>query len=131
MDVRRRDEPPHGRVDDPDPDEDEGDSIRKGREDLDAPEAEGPAPARRASRYRGGDESERKGGRVGEHVPCVGKQRQRARGEPDNDLGDEQPDDESKRSGQHPPIAGMIVLVPRHGLDRSPPPQFAARSRAQ
>ena len=119
MDVRRRDEPPHRRVDNPDSDENQRDPVRERRENLDAPETESPAPARWASRYRGRDERERKRGRVGEHVPSVGEQRKRARSEPDHDLGDEQADDERERSGQHPPVGRVVVLMPRHGLDRS------------
>src|SRR5204863_9931054 len=93
MDIRRRDEPPYRLEDDPAPDERERDPVRQRCEDLAAPEAERPASARRASRERGRDERERKGGRVGEHVPSVGEKRERARREPDDDLGDEQPDD--------------------------------------
>ena len=119
VDVRRRDEAPHRGVDDPEADEDERDAVRERGQNLDAPKAERPAPARRAPRDRGGDKRERKRGRVREHVPGVGEQRERARDDPDRDLGDEQADDEREGSRQHPPVRRVVMLVPRHGLDRS------------
>ena len=111
---------PIAHEDDPDPDERERDPVRQRCEDLDAPEAERPASARRASRERGRDERERKGGRVGEHVPGVGEKRERARGKSDDDLGDEQPDDERERPGEHPPVVRVVMVVSRHESDRSP-----------
>jgi len=84
------------------------------REDLDAPEAERPAPARGARGDRGRNERERKRGCVREHVPRVGEQRERAGDDPDRDLGDEQADNEGKRSRQHPPVRPVVMLVARH-----------------
>ena len=52
-------------------------------------------------------------------MPRVGEQRERTGQDSDRDLGDEQADDERERPGQHPPVRPVIMVVARHGLDRS------------
>ena len=88
LDVGRRDEPPHRLEDDPDPYERKRDPVREGRQDLDAAEAEGPAASGRALRDRRRDERKRQSSSIGEHVPRVREQGERAGDDADDELRD-------------------------------------------
>ena len=102
--VGRRDEPAHGAVDDPDADEEQRDPVRLRGEDLGASEPERPRAARGARREPRGDERSRERRGVGEHVPRVGEQRERARDDAGGDLARHQADDQDERDREQPAV---------------------------
>ena len=104
MDVRRVDQAPDRRVDDPGAEHEQRDPVHLGGEDLGAAEAERPRPARRSGRETRGDERDRERGRVGEHVPRVGEQGERAGDDPRGDLGRHQAEDQRERDRDRPAV---------------------------
>ena len=110
-DVIRRDEPSHGLVEDPDPDQEEGQTVRLGGEDLKPPEAEGPASPGRSRRHRGGEEREAERGRIRDHVPRVREQRERACDDAGHELRGHEGDDQGQRAGERAPVVGRATVL--------------------
>ena len=89
------------------------------REDLGAAEPEREDPAGRARGEPRGDERERQRGGVGEHVRGVGEQRQRAREDARDHLGDHEREDQRERGtepavvriGGHRVVMMLMMLV--------------------
>ena len=109
--VRRIDEPPRCAVDDPDADEQQRDAVRLRGEDLRAPEAERPRPARRSRREARRDERAAERGRIREHVPCIGEQGERAGEKPGDDLAHHQREDQGERDAKQSPVVNARVIV--------------------
>jgi hypothetical protein len=101
--VGRIDQAPNRRVDDHDADDEERDPVHVGGEDLEPAEAERPAASRRPEREGRSDQREPEGRGVGEHVPRVRKQRERAGDDAECDLPCHQPDDQRQRERQPTP----------------------------
>ena len=112
---RRVCEAPRGGVDDPDSQEQERDPVRLCREDLGPAEAERPRPARRTRREARRNERRGERGRVGEHVPGVREQRERAGDDARGDLDGHEGDDQRERDRERAPVLhpAVIVRVPR------------------
>ena len=112
--VGRLDEPADGRVDDPHADEQEGDAVRLGGEDLEPREAEGEAAARRPAGHRRRDERERDRADVREQVPRVGEERERAGDDSGRDLARHEAADEDGRGRERPAVGGEPLGVGVH-----------------
>ena len=90
LDLGRVAEAHPGLDEDPDRDRDQGDAVEERREDLGAAVAEGAARAPGAAGEPGGEQGDAEREAVGEHVRGVGEQRQAARDQAADDLGDEE-----------------------------------------
>ena len=111
MHVDGRDEPAHGPVHDPHPDEQQRDPVRLRGENLGAAEPERPLSPCRTGRKPRRDEGNGECGGVGEQMARVGEERERAGHDSRGDLGSHQSDDQRERSREQAAIMDARVIV--------------------
>jgi Ser/Thr protein kinase RdoA (MazF antagonist) len=99
---RRCHQPAHGRIAKPGREQDQGEAISLRRHDLGAPQPVGVAAGRRPGGQPRGDQHQRDGRGVGQHVRGVRDQRQGVRGQAGHDLAGHERQDQDKRSRQPP-----------------------------
>jgi hypothetical protein len=107
--VRRGDEPPNGRVDDQQRDEEEREAVALCGEDLRASEAERPRAPRGTRCQRRSDERGHERGRIGQHVAGVGEEGERVRDEAGGDLPAHEREDQRERGREA--LAVSVVRV--------------------
>ena len=98
--LRRVEQPPDGLVDEPGREQQQGEPVGLGGEDLGAFEPVGPAALRGPGGQVDRPQGQHDGRGVGEHVPGIGDQRQGLGDDPDNDLGGHERHDQRQRPGQ-------------------------------
>jgi purine-cytosine permease-like protein len=116
----RRHQPPDRPVSEPGREQDQGDPVGLCRHDLGAPQAVGVAAGRRPGRQPDGDQDQRDGRRVGQHVRGVGDQGEGVRGQAGRDLPGHERHDERER-GRQPPGVRPVPVITRHHLTISSP----------
>jgi hypothetical protein len=107
----RVDQPPDRRVDDHDPNDEQRDPVDVGGQDLQAAEAECPAPSGGPAGERGRPQRKRERSGIGEHVPRVGEQRERPGEDPEDDLARHQAEDQRKSERQGTSRGRVLVRV--------------------
>jgi len=130
--LRRRDEATDGAVDDQAGEDEQRGAVRLRREDLGAAQPERPVPARGLSREAQHDERHGERACVGEHVRCVGEERERMGEDPGGHLAGHEGDDQRKRDRQAARVVAAAVRVPMRMLVHRTimPPDPSPRSRA-
>ena len=117
--VRRVDEAAHALQHDHQRERHERRAVELGGEDLGAPEAEGEVAAGGPPREPRGEQRQRDGTGVREHVGGVGQQRQRVGQHTGHDLHGHQPEDQDQGEGQAARVVrvDVPVVVVRHHAD--------------
>ena len=123
--VGGRDQAPHCLDSDQRGQHQQRDPVHLRGEDLNAPQTEGHLPSRRPPGQSQGEQRKSEGSGVGEHVSCVGEQRQRVGDQADRDLRRHQAEDQRQREEQpaaiglgRASVAGSAMLVRRVALRR-------------